>query len=238
MLTIFIRAILLYFVLMFTMRGMGKRQLGQFQPYEFVMVMLIANLVATPMSDVSTPLLHGVLPVAALFVVHALITLLCMRSDRARALLSGKPSLIISRGVVRQKELRRLCLTLSDVLEGLRAAGIMDPAEVGTAVMEANGSITAFPRAERRPAAAGELGVKTEYEGLPMVLIMDGRVQHNNLKTAHLDEAWLARALAGQGLSREKVFLGSLDTQGRMSVQDGNGNLTQFQAISADEVKW
>ena len=80
MLTILIRAILLYFILVLTMRAMGKRQLGQFQPYEFVMAMLIANLVATPMSDVSTPLLHGVLPVAALYGAHALITLLCMRT--------------------------------------------------------------------------------------------------------------------------------------------------------------
>ena len=97
MLTILIRAILLYFILTLSMRAMGKRQLGQFQPYEFVMAMLIANLIATPMSDVSTPLMHGILPVAALYITHALITLLCMRSDRMRAFICGKPSLIISR---------------------------------------------------------------------------------------------------------------------------------------------
>lgn len=238
MLTILIRAILLYAVLTLTMRGMGKRQLGQFQPYEFVMAMLIANLVATPMSDVSTPLIHGVLPVAALYITHALITILCMHSDRIRALISGKPSLIISRGVVQQKELERLCLTISDLMEGLRTAGFLDPGEVGTAVMEANGTITAFPHASRRPVSTGEMGVDPGYEGLPMTLIMDGRIQPHNLNSAQLTEEWLEGILAAHGLKEEDVFLASLDTQGRMAVQDAQGNIAQFQAIGADEVKW
>lgn len=238
MMTIFIRALLLYIVLMLTMRGMGKRQLGQFQPYEFVMAMLIANLVATPMSNVSTPLLHGVLPVAALFIAHALITLLCLRSDRMRAWISGKPSLLISKGVIQQDELKRLCLTLSDVLEGLRCAGILDPSEVGTAIMEANGTITAFPKADSRPPTTQEMNIDPGYEGVPMVLIMDGRVQTNNLTSAHLDEAWLTRQLNERRLASESVFLGVLDTQGRMSIQDRAGNLMQFQALDAGEVKW
>lgn len=236
--TIFIRAVLLYFILMLSMRGMGKRQLGQFQPYEFVMAMLIANLIATPMSNVSTPLLHGVLPVAALYIVHALITLLCLRSDRLRAFISGKPSLIISKGVVRQEELKRLCLTLSDLLEGLRGAGYLDPAEVGTAVMEANGVITAFPRSDRRPVSVGEMSMDAGYEGMPMTLIMDGRLQQHNLQCARLDKTWLESKLAGRSLCVEDVFLCSIDTQGRMTIQDRGGNLSQFQALDAKEVGW
>ena len=238
MTTIFIRAIVLYFLLVLTMRAMGKRQLGQFQPYEFVMAMLIANLVATPMSDVSTPLLHGVLPVAALYIVHALITLVCLRSDRLRALISGKPSIVISKGIIQQDELTRLCLTVSDLMEGLRTAGILDPAEVGTAIMEANGTITAFPRASCRPVNTEEMNVDPGYEGMPMMLVMDGRIQIHNLTTARLDEAWLSSTLKARGLTAEKVFLCSVDTQGRMTIQDRQGNLSQFQAIPAGEVQW
>lgn len=238
MLTILIRAILLYFILVLTMRGMGKRQLGQFQPYEFVMVMLIANLISTPMSDVSTPILHGVLPVAALYVVHSMITLICLRSDRIRALISGKPSIIISRGIIQQQELKRLCLTVSDLMEGLRCAGILDPAEVGTAVMEANGTITAFPKASRRPVNTKEMNVDPGYEGMPMMLIMDGRIQVHNMNGAQLEEKWLKEQLDRRGLSKEQVFLCSIDTQGRMAIQDREGNLIQFQAIDAAEVKW
>lgn len=238
MLTIFIRAILLYVVLMLTMRAMGKRQMGQFQPYEFVMVMLIANLVSTPMSDVATPLLNGLLPVAALFVVHTLITVLCMRSDRIRAVLSGKPSLIISRGVIQQQELKKLNLTLSDLLEGLRACGILDPGEACTAIMEANGTISAFPFSDKRPPQAGEVGVSPGYEGLPMILIMDGRVQENNLASAQLDVAWLEAQLSGRALAVGQVFLCALDTQGRLSIQEKNGGVCRFQAIAPSEVMW
>lgn len=238
MLTIFIRAILLYVVLMLTMRAMGKRQLGQFQPYEFVMVMLIANLISTPMSDVATPLLNGLLPVAALFLVHTLITILCMRSDRIRAVLSGKPSLLVCKGVIQQEELKKLNLTLADLLEGIRACGILDPGEVCTAIMESNGSISAFPFSDKRTVQAGEMGIDPGYEGLPMILIMDGRIQENNLNSAQLDQKWLSAQLAGRALAPEGVFLCVLDTQGRLSVQEKSGNLHQFQAIAPSEVKW
>ena len=238
MLTLFLRAILLYIALVAFTRAMGKRQLGQFQPYEFVMTMLIANLVASPMGDVSTPLLHGILPVAALFVIHSAITLLSMRSDKMRSFLSGKPSVIISKGVLKQEEMKRLCLTLADVLEGLRAAGILDPAEAETAIVEANGTISAFPRAAMRPPTAADLNIDPGYQGLPMTFIMDGRVQPCNLATAQLSEKWLSDVLTARQLAASGVFFCSLDTSGRMTIQDSQGNLSQFQAIDPGEVKW
>ena len=238
MLTLFLRAILLYVILMLSMRAMGKRQMGQFQPYEFVLVLLIANLVSTPMSNVSTPLLGGLLPVGALFVVHALITLLCMRSDRMRAFLCGKPSVIIERGVIRQEELKKLNLTLSDLMEGLRACGLSDPSQVCTAVMEANGSISAFPHSAHRPPTAGEAGIALPYEGLPLILIMDGRVQIHSLKSGHLTEAWLREQLQPLGLRVQDVFLCSLGTDGRLFVQDNCGNQHTVRAIAPEEVCW
>ena len=238
MLTLFLRAIILYIALVAFTRAMGKRQLGQFQPYELVMTMLIADLVAVPMGDVSTPLLHGILPVAAMFAVHSLITLLSMRSDRMRSFLSGKPSVIMSRGVWRQDEMQRLCLTLSDALEGLRAAGILDPSEAETAIVEANGSISAFPRSALRPAAAQDVGAKTVYQGPPLILVMDGRVQSGSLTAAKLDEAWLCQTLAGRGLTPRSVFYAALDTQGLMTIQDRRGTVSQLQALDPGEVAW
>lgn len=238
MLTILIRAMLLYAVVVLTVRGMGKRQLGQLQPYELVITILIADLTAGPIGDVSTPLLHGLLPIAALYVMYAAISLLCMKSDRFRALISGKPSLVISNGVVQEKELKRLCLTLSDLLEGLRCAGILDPAEAGTAVMEANGTITAFPCAGKRAVNTQEMKVNVGYEGMPMVLIMDGRIQRHNLKSTRQDEAWLRRTLSQRGLSEKQVFLCSVDTSGRMTLQNRSGEVMQFQAMAQEEVKW
>ena len=238
MLTLFIRAIILYIALVAFTRAMGKRQLGEFQPYEFVMTMLIADLVAVPMSDVSTPLLHGILPVAAMFVVHSLITLLSLRSDRMRSFFSGKASVIIARGVWQQDEMQRQCLTISDVLEGLHAAGILDPTEVETAFVEANGSISAFPRSALRPATAQDMGVQTDYQGAPVILVMDGRVQTGSLAAAKLNEAWLRERLGGQNLTPEQAFFCTLDTQGVMTVQDRRGNVTRFQALDSAEVSW
>lgn len=236
--TIFFRGIILYIILVLTMRCMGKRQLGQFQPYEFALTMLIANLIATPMSNVSTPLLHGLLPVAALLFVHTIITVICLRSDRMRAIISGKPVVVVTNGMVHIRELKQLSLSLSDLLEGIRESGILNPYEVGVAIVEADGSISAFPRAAARPPTAQEMNVAAPYEGMPLALVMDGRVQVNNLATARRDEKWLAKQLEKVHLKSSQVFLSTLDTQGRLSTQDMSGNLSQIQAMPPQEVMW
>ena len=139
-------------------------------------------------------------------------------------------------GTIVQSE--ELCLTIADVLEGLRTSGILDPAEVETAIVEANGAINAFPYASKRPPTADEMNVDPGYEGLPMTLIMDGRIQTGNLGTAQLDQTQLEQMLSSRRLAAESVFFCSLDTQGRMMIQDRAGNVTQFQAIDPGEVKW
>ena len=238
MFTLFLRGALLYLVMIVTMRALGKRQLGEFEPYELAMTILLADLISSPMESVSRPLLHGLLPVAAMFVVHGAITLASLKWDRFRALVSGKPALVINRGVIDQRELDRLCLSLSDLLEGLRGAGYLDPAEVGTAIVEANGTITAFPTSIGRPPKAGELKLEPGYEGLPLSLVADGRLQPNNLNKTGRDAGWLKALLAGRGLRIDRVFLASLDTQGRMTVQLAGGGLLRFQAMAPEEVAW
>lgn len=238
MFSLFFRGMVLYLVMILTMRALGKRQLGQFQPYELAMTILLADVISAPMESVSTPLLHGLLPVAAMFVVHGVITLLSLKSDRVRAFISGKPAVVISKGVIDQQELNRLCLSLSDLLEGLRGSGFLDPAEVGTAVIEANGTLSAFAGGANRPPKTSEMNLDPGYEGLPMILIMDGRVQPNNLSQAGRDEKWLGNVLSQRGLNISEVYLASVDTQGRMMVQRRNGGVETFQAIDPAKVVW
>ena len=238
MFTLFLRALILYVVMIVTMRALGKRQLGQFQPYEFAMTILLADLISTPMGSVSTPLLYGILPFMALFAVHSLITLLSLKSDRVRAIVSGKPSVVISRGVINEKELKRLCLSLADLLEGLRGAGVLDPSEAGTAVVEANGKLSVFPEADKRGPTTGELGIPTDYEGLPLPLIMDGRVQGNNLKQVGEDEEWLAALLKRRGLRAQDVYLACLDTQGSLYLQTEAGERMRLRALDPGKVGW
>lgn len=238
MLALFFRGMFLYIMMILTMRALGKRQMGEFQPYEFALTILLADVISSPMESVSTPMLHGLLPVAAMFVVHGAITLGSMKSDRIRAFVSGKPTLVISKGVIDQKALNDLCLNLSDLLEGLRGAGFLDPKEVGTAVIEANGSISAFPAGDQRQPKVSEMGIDPGYEGLPMILIMDGRIQQHNLAQAGLSKAWLMKLLKDRGAALEQVYLASLDTQGQMLLQTGGGHVQLFQAIDSGRVVW
>lgn len=238
MFTLFLRGALLYLVMIVTIRALGKRQLGEFEPYELAMTILLADLISSPMQSVATPLLYGLLPVAAMFTVHGAISLASLKWDRFRALVSGKPVLVINRGVIDRRELDRLCLSLADLLEGLRAAGFLDPSEVGTAIVEANGSITAFPPGSGRAAKASELGLDPGYEGLPLALVTDGRIQPNNLKKTGRDRKWLEGLLADRGLAAEGVFLATLDTQGRMTLQLKGGELLRFEALPAGKVAW
>ena len=238
MFTLFLRGALLYVIMIVTMRALGKRQLGEFEPYELAMTILLADLISSPMESVGVPLLHGLLPVAAMFAVHGAISLASLRWDRFRALVSGKPALVINRGEIDQKELDRLCLSVADLLEGLRGAGFLDPAEVGTAIVEANGTITAFPTGADRPPKASELQIEPGYEGMPMALVMGGRVQPHNLRRAGFTRAQLEALLSQRGLAVKAVYLATLDTQGRMTLQLAGGGLMRFKAVDKEEVKW
>ena len=238
MLTVFLRTIILYALMVLVLRAMGKRQLAGFQPFELATTIVIADLISTPMGEVSLPLLHGILPVAALFIMQAVLSVLCVKSDRFRAILSGKPRVVISKGKINQKELSRLCIGVADLVEGIREAGILNPAECGTAVIEANGTITAFPFSEKRPPTAAEIGAAPGYEGLPMVLIIDGNVQSTNLMQTGRDLQWLSAQLAPKNLLPENVFFACLDTQGLMTVQPMEGDCFSFSALNASEVSW
>ena len=238
MFTLFIRGAVLYGTMILVIRALGKRQLGEFQPYELAMTILLADVISAPMESVSTPLLHGLLPVTAMYVVHSAISLASMKWDWVRAVVTGRPAVVIRRGEIDQAELERLCLSLNDLLEGLRGAGYMDPAEVGTAVVEANGGISAFPDGAHRPPTAGELGVETGRETMPLPLVLSGRVQAGNLRRAGRDRAWLDGLLAARGLAAEAVYLALLDARGELCVTLKGGGQRRFRAMEAGEVRW
>lgn len=238
MFTLFFRAVILYVTLIFTMRALGKRQMGELQPYEFALTLLLAEVIADPVNSVSMPLAHGLIPAAAVVVVHGVISILCLKFDGFRAVISGKPTLVINRGVIDRQALDKLCLSLSDLLEGLRSAGYLDLAEVGTAIVEANGTISAFQNSASRAPKATEMNLSPGYEGLPLLLVMDGSIQKNNLQQSGKDEAWLNALLTGRGLGCAAVYLASVDTSGNMLLQLMDGSVQRFRAMQEQEVIW
>ena len=238
MFTLFFRSIIVYAALILTMRALGKRQMGELQPYEFALTILLAEIIGDPIGSVSTPLLHGLLPVAAVIVVHGVISIGCMKSDRFRSIVSGRPKVVIRRGVIDRRALESVCMNLSDLLEGLRGAGFRDVAEVGSAIVEANGSISAFAAEDQRPPTTGEMNLSPGYEGLPLLLIMDGRIQRHNLRYTGKNEAWLRGLLGKRGLGEGAVYLASLDTSGGMLLQLMDGSVQRFPALESGEVNW
>jgi uncharacterized membrane protein YcaP (DUF421 family) len=241
MFTVFIRTILLFALTVVVIRLMGKREMAQLQPFEFVITLLIADLAASPMGDIGAPLLYGVLPILALLMLHSAIALLSVRSQRFRRWMCGTPSVLIRGGTIQTDELRRLCYDLSDLLEAMRGKGVLNPADVGTAILETNGALSVFPNARRRPACPEDLSVAPGYEGIPLTLVMDGRLQSANLRMGGLDEAWLNKRLAPLGFAgADEIFFCSLDTQGRLLVQGAGseGKLHLVQAMQPDQVMW
>ena len=240
MLTVFVRSVLLYAASLLAMRAMGKRQVGQLQPFEMVVVIMIAELAATPMGGVGIPLLYGILPMAALVVCHGLITAACMKWQRLRVWLCGEPTVLVRNGVICEKQLRRVAVDLNDLMEALRTAGIADPAQVGTAVLEPGGKISVLPDAKNRPVTPEDLGIEPLREGLPLPLVMDGVVQQDNLRRGQLTEGWLRLEAEKAGFAgvKEVLFM-CLNTRGELLIQGKGCTQTHLrQAIAPERAVW
>lgn len=240
MLTTFLRAIILFVSAVVAMRVMGKRQVGQLQPFELVIAIMIAELAATPMEDVGTPLIYGIVPIFALVILHGSLALLSMKSQKARAIISGTPTVLIKNGVIQPDELKKICYNLNDLLEELRMAGMLNPAEVGTAIMETSGKVSVFPKGTNRPVTPKDMNLPGTLDGIPLTLVLDGQVQVHNLGVGGLTESWLAIKLKALGYQHAKeVLLCSLDTQGVLMVQGRQANQTQFvDALTPDQINW
>lgn len=200
MLTVLIRSVLLYTAAVVALRVMGKRQVGQLQPFELVVVIMIAELAATPMGSVGIPLLYGLVPIAALVMCHGMITWLSMRYPPFAKVISGEPTVLIRGGAICESALRQTGIALSDLMEAVRIGGQLDIAQVETAVLEPSGRISVFPKPRARSVTPGDLGLRVESEALPLPLILDGKVHTGNLEDAGMTMAQLRAILAAMGL--------------------------------------
>lgn len=216
MAVILIRTLILYAVLLLTLRFLGKRQMGEMELSEFVVAALIADLAANPLQDIGVPLLNALVPMMALFCCEVLISGLAMKSIRLRALLFGRPSLLIREGKIDQKELRKNRLTVDELLQELRCQSVTDVSTVESAYLETNGrlSILLYPACE--PPTAGMLGLETEKADCPLILVSDGHILTENLRRCGRGERWLRAEAKKRGLKTEDIFLLTLDGQGKI----------------------
>ena len=205
-----IRTIIIFTAIAVAMRIMGKRQLGQLEPSELVVAVLISDLASHPLQDVGTPLLYGLVPV---------IVLLCamLKSVRLRHLLCGSPSVIIHNGRIVQSEMRKNRLTIDELQEELRKKDVTDLAAVRYAIVETDGSMSVLLYPEHGPMTPAQMGLHPADGGLPLVLINDGRLIGENLKSLGKDRAWLEQTLRKHGLSGvQGTFLLTVNEQGEL----------------------
>lgn len=216
MATAFFRTLVLYLVLITGLRLTGKRQIGELEPNELVLTMLLSDLAAVPMQDFGIPLLSGVLPIAVILCMSMLLSFLSLRSVRFRALICGEPTVIIRQGVISQQAMRRNRLTLDELMEELRCQGITDLQTVKYAVLETSGqlSVLLYPKDQPITPQQMDLAVADDIF-LPRIIINDGRLLHQNLRAAGREEKWLRDQLRRAGATDTKdIFLLTVDEAG------------------------
>ncbi|MBE3591784.1 MAG: DUF421 domain-containing protein [Thermoanaerobacter sp.] len=224
MLILFFRTIILYVLVVIFMRISGKQQIGQLQPYELVVAIMIADLVAIPMQNKGMPLVSGIIPILTLLVSQLFLSYLSIKSLRARAIICGIPTILVENGKILTSQLQKERYNINDLLEELRVKGYPNIADVEYAILETNGSLSVIPKSNKRPVTPQDLNLTPQYEGLPLPIIIDGRIMHQNMQKAGIDMEWLNAQLKMWKIQNVKeVLFASLDTNKLLTVYRKEG---------------
>ena len=214
-----LRIILIYFVALIMVRMLGKRELGRLSPFDFVVVIALGEVIAAPFIDDKLKLSNVLLALVLLVALQLFVSWISLKSEKIRTFFGAKPTIIIQNGKIVEKNMKKLKYNMGDLLEQLRQKNLFNIADVEFAVLETSGQLSAIPKSQRRPVTPQDLGIPTQYEGVPTVLITDGHIIQPNLEQIDLTEAWLRRELAKQGVQKvEDVLLASIDTEGKLFI--------------------
>ena len=212
----YFRTLFLYLVLIFAVRLMGKRQIGEMEPAEFVVTMLVANLAAIPMQDGAIPLYSGLVPILTVLGMELVLSGLILRSVRLRRLLCGKPVILIDNGKILQENLKNARINLDELTGQLRAKDVLDIRTVQFAILETSGDLSVFPYPKEKPASAKDAGVQATGQHLPVTVVEDGYLSRENLERAKKDEKWLEKVLSLHNCGVKETFLLTVDESGQV----------------------
>jgi uncharacterized membrane protein YcaP (DUF421 family) len=219
MLVTFFRAIVLYIIVLAVMRLMGKREIGQLQPFELAISIMIADLAATPMAETGIPITNGIMPILGLLVMHLIISMINIKSTKARQIICGKPSLLIFRGKIDQKVLKKERFTINELEERLRDNNIFNIGDVEYAILETSGQVTVIPKPNKRPTTPEDFNLEPKYEGIPYDLVVDGKVEYENLKKIGKDYKWLQKQTEKFGIKPEQALIVTIDGDNQFFCQ-------------------
>ena len=207
MMILFFRTIILYVTIVAAMRIMGKRQIGQLEPIELVVAIIISDLASVPIETVEIPLLNGLIPIVTLMLCEIFFSFLTLKNGRLRRLMIGTPSILIHKGQIDEAQMRRQRINMDDLLEELRKAGYPDIRSVHTAVLENNGTINVIPMAHARPVTVQDMHFTVKQDVLPVVFVSDGNVMKEDLLAAGKNIEWLNKTLKEQGIETTRSCL-------------------------------
>ncbi|MCL2547422.1 MAG: DUF421 domain-containing protein [Oscillospiraceae bacterium] len=212
---------ILYTVVAVGLRVMGKRQVGELEPMELVVTILIGELIAIPMQDLSVPLLAGFVPVLTILVVSMLVSYVMTKSIKLRKIVVGNPSILVHDGRVDRRQLKKNNINTNELIESLRLKNVTDLAMVQYAILETNGQMSVMLYADQRPPTASELSGQKAGAGLPVIVISDGRWQDGNLQTLGLSRGWVVEQARLRGVTGgvKDIFLMTVDEQKNIFLQ-------------------
>jgi uncharacterized membrane protein YcaP (DUF421 family) len=220
MLNIFCRTLIIYLVVIIAMRMMGKRQIGEFEPSEFVIAIMISEVATVPLENISIPIFHGIVPVITLIIAEIMLSFFCLKNSRFRNMVIGRPTVIIQNGVLIEKELKRLRFNLEDIIEELRNNGYPNISEIECAVLETNGHLSVLLKPEYNPVTRKDLQIQTDPSSICHVLVKDGIVLFSELERINRDLKWLNSQIKKQNIKKlDDVFFACIDPAGKVYIQ-------------------
>lgn len=220
MLLTFIRTIILYIIVLVVMRFMGKREIGQLQPFELAISIMIADLATLPMAEPGIPISNGIIPILGLLVMHIIISLINMKSVKMREIICGKPSILIFRGRIDEKALRRERFTINELEERLRGQNIFNISDVEYAILETSGQVTVIQKPNKRTTIPEDFGIEPQYQGIAYDLIVDGKIMKENLQKLDKDYNWLVKQVEPFGIMPEEALVATIDASGNFYCQE------------------
>ena len=219
MLITLIRSILLYIIVLIVMRVMGKREIGQLQPFELAISIMIADLASIPMADVGIPISNGIIPILGLLVMHLIISFMNIKSMKIRGVVCGKPSILIYRGKIDEKAIKKERCTLNELHERWRGNNVFNLGDVEYAILETSGQITVIQKTNKRTTIPEDFNIMPEYEGIPYDLVVDGKIMYENLKQIGKNEIWLEKQVEKFKMKPEEALIVTYDGKGQIFCQ-------------------
>lgn len=219
MLITFFRSILIYIFVLIVMRLMGKREIGQLQPFELAIAIMIADLASIPMTDSGIPITNGIISILGLLLMHLVISFLNVKSIKAREIICGKPTILIYRGKIDEKALKKEKFTINELEERLRGNNIYNLGDVEYAILETSGQVTVIQKPEKRNTIPEDFNIIPDYEGIPYDLVVDGKIMEKNLQAIGKNYQWLKKQVEKFNMKPEEALIVTYDAKGQIFCQ-------------------